>query len=315
MALFSKKQQPDIAPRRRQTPGFVPAERATEESLNQRYAFKRNRTLTGSASAQVTTVSESNAQLKSSRVQAHDLVRQRRRIGSVLGLTLLGVLVLSGLVWQFTAQPVVRLSDHSRSLDTSYTQAVEDYLSQHPIERLRFLLHEDGLNTYVQSVTPEVATIRQDGSAGFGKSIFVVTMRQPIAGWSIRGVQQYVDASGTSFLRNHFASPQVQIIDNSGIQVEAGQAVASNQFLGFVGRVVGLSNTQGYPVTQVVIPQNTTRQIELHMQDVPYPVKLSIDRPAGEQVEDMSRALGWLKKRELKPSYLDVRVSGRAFYK
>lgn len=315
MALFSKKPQPDIAPLRRQTPGSVPAERATEESLSRRYAFRRNRTLTGSASAQVTTVSESNAQLKSSRVQAHDLVRQRRRIGSVLGLTLLGVLVLSGLVWQFTAQPIVRLSDHSQSLDASYTQAVEDYLSRHPIERLRFLLHEDGLSAYVQSVTPEVAAIRQDGSAGFGKSTFVITMRQPIAGWSIRGVQQYVDASGTSFLRNHFATPQVQIVDNSGIQVETGQAVASNQFLGFVGRVVGLSNTQGHPVTQVVIPQNTTRQIELHIQDVPYPVKLSIDRPAGEQVEDMSRALGWLKKRELKPSYLDVRVSGRAFYK
>ena len=134
-------------------------------------------------------------------------------------------------------------------------------------------------------------------------------------GGVIRGVQQYVDASGTSFLRNHFATPKVQIVDNSGIQVEAGQAVASNQFLGFVGRVVGLSNAQGHTVTQVIIPQNTTRQIELRLQDVGYPIKLSIDRPAGEQIEDMSRALGWLKGRNLNPGYLDVRVSGRAFYK
>ena len=315
MALFSKKPQPDIAPRRRQSPGFVPAERATDESLSQRYAFKRNRTLTGSASAQVTSVSESTAQLKSSRVHAHDLVRQRRRIGSVLGLTLMAALVLSGLVWQFTAQPVVRTSDHSESVDVSYTHAVEDYLAMHPIERLRFLLHEDGLSAYMQSVTPEVASITADGSAGFGKSTFVVAMREPIAGWSIRGVQQYVDASGTAFARNHFAAPKVQIVDNSGIQVETGQAVASNQFLGFVGRVVGLANAQGHVVTRVVIPQNTTRQIELHMQDVGYPVKLSIDRPSGEQVEDMSRALGWLKGRNLTPGYLDVRVSGRAFYK
>jgi hypothetical protein len=315
MALFPKKQQPDIAPRRRQTSASAPNERATDESLTERYAFRRNRTLTGSASAQVSSVSESNAQLKSSRVQAHDLTRQRRRIGSVLGLTLLVVGVLFGLVWQFTAQPVVRTSDISQSLDPSYTKAVDEYLSRHPIERLRFLLHEDSLSTYVQSVTPEVASIKADGSAGFGKSIFTITMRQPIAGWSIRGVQQYVDASGTSFLHNHFATPAVQIVDNSGIQVEAGQAVASNQFLGFVGRVVGLSNAQGHAVTQVVIPQNTTRQIELRMQDTAYPIKLSIDRPAGEQVEDMSRALGWLKSHSVTPSYLDVRVSGRAFYK
>jgi hypothetical protein len=314
MALFSKKPQPDIAPRRRQTGAAPLSERATDESLAERYAFKRNRTLTGSASAKVVSVSEAHAQLKSSRVHAHDLTRQRRRIGSVLGLTLLAVAVLFGLIAQFTAQPIVRTTELSQSLDTSYTQAVEDYLARHPIERLRFLLHEDGLNAYVQSVTPEVASIKVDGSAGFGKSNFLITMREPIAGWSIRGVQQYVDASGTSFLRNHFATPKVQIIDNSGIQVEAGQAVASNQFLGFVGRVVGLSNTQGHTVAQVVIPQNTTRQIELKLQDTAYPIKLSIDRPAGEQVEDMSRALGWLKSHNLNPGYLDVRVSGRAFY-
>lgn len=315
MALFPKKQQPDSAPRRRQAHVNSQSERATDESLSQRYAFKRNRTLTGSASSQVTTINEANAQLKSSRVHAHDLTRQRRRIGSVLFLTLLAVAVLFGLVWQLTAQPVVRTADHSQALDAVYTQAVDEYLSRHPIERLRFLLHEDGLSAYVQSIAPEVATIQVDGSAGFGKSNFVITMRQPIAGWSIRGVQQYVDESGTSFLRNHYGIPKVQIVDNSGIQVETGQAVASNQFLGFVGRVVGLSNAQGHPVTEVVIPQNTTRQIELRLQDVGYPIKLSIDRSAGEQVEDMSRALGWLKKRNVSPAYLDVRVSGRAFYK
>ena len=315
MALFSKKQQPDIAPRRRQSSVNPSSERATDADLSQRYAFKRNRTLTGSASAQVVSINEANAQLKSSRVQAHDLARQRRRIGSVLVVTLLAIAVLFGLVSQLTAQPIVRTSELSQSLDPTYTKAVDEYLSRHPIERLRFLLHEDGLNAYVQSVAPEVASIKVDGSAGFGKSNFAVTMRKPIAGWSIRGVQQYVDGSGTSFLRNHYPTPKVQIVDNSGIQVEAGQAVASNQFLGFVGRVVGLSNAQGYAVTQVVIPQNTTRQIELRLQDIPYPVKLLIDRPAGEQIEDMTRSLGWLKSHNLTPGYLDVRVSGRAFYK
>lgn len=315
MALFSKKQQPDIAPRRRQSNATAPTERATEADLSQRYAFKRNRTLTGSASSQVVSINEANAQLKSSRVQAHDLARQRRRIGSVLGITLLAVGVLFGLVSQFTSQAVVRTSDVSRSLDPKYAQVVDEYLSRHPIERLRFLLHEEGLNAYMQSITPEVGSVIVDGSAGFGKSTFVITMRQPIAGWSIRGVQQYVDASGTSFLKNHFSAPEVQIVDNSGIQVEAGQAVASNQFLGFVGRVVGLSNARGYTVTQVVIPQNTTRQIELRLKDISYPVKLVIDRPAGEQVEDMARSLGWLKSRNQTPGYLDVRVSGRAFYK
>lgn len=313
MPRFSKK-QPDI-PRRRQNGALATPERASESSLDERYAFRRNRTITGSASSHVSGTSESNAQLKSHRVQVHELAQQRRRIGGVLGLVLFGVVTLAILVSQFTAQVIVRTSDVTRALDPIYANAVDAYLSRQPIERLRFMQRTDALNGYVQSIAPEVASIRVDGFAGLGTSVYVVEMRRPIAGWSMRGVQQYVDATGTSFARNHYANPQVQIIDNSGIQVDVGQAVASNQFLSFVGRVVGLANTQQYAVSQVIIPQGTTRQIELRIKDIAYPIKLSVDRPAGEQVEDMTRSIVWLRERNVTPQYLDVRVSGRAYYR
>lgn len=314
MSLFAKKKS-DIAPRRRQDGVSNTPERATGSDLAERYAFRRNRTITGSASSQVMSTNESGAQLKSARVQAHDLAQQRRHIAGILGLVMLGVIVFASLVFQFTAQSIVRTSDTSRQLDPVYTQAVDDYLARQPIERLRFLLRERALSDYVQSVAPEVASIKTDGFYGFGKTLFIVEMRHPIAGWSIRGTQQYVDASGVSFTYNHYSKPQVQIIDNSGIQVEAGQAVASNQFLGFVGRVVGLANARQYQVVEVEIPRNTTRQIELKLQGVAYPIKLSVDRSAGEQVEDLVRSVVWLKSHGVTPGYLDVRVSGRAFYK
>jgi cell division septal protein FtsQ len=313
MSLFAKK-QPDV-PRRRQDGVSSTPERATESSLSERYAFRRNRTITGSASSNVVSTNESNAQLKSSRVQAHDLAQQRQQLVGVLSVVLLGVVVLASLVFQFTAQVAVRTSDVSRSLAPEYATAVDDYLSRQPIERLRFLLREDALTDYLQSVTPEVESITSIGYGGLGKSVFVVEMRRPIAGWSIRGSQQYVDTSGVSFASNYYDKPQVQVVDNSGIQVEAGQAVASNQFLSFVGRVVGLANAKQYTVTQVTIPQGTTRQIELKMKDVAYPIKLSVDRPAGEQVEDMARSIAWLQSHKVTPQYLDVRVSGRAFYR
>jgi hypothetical protein len=314
MSLFAKK-KPDYVPRRRQDGASSVPERGSESNLADRYAFRRNRTLTGSASSHVVSTNESNAQLKSARVQVHDLAQQRRRIIGILWTVMLGVIVLSSLVFQFTAESIVRTSDVSRQLQPTYAKAVDEYLARQPIERLRFLLREDALNEYVQAATPEVASIKSDGFAGFGKSLFVVEMRRPIAGWSIRGTQHYVDTSGVSFAYNYYEKPQVQIVDNSGIQVDAGQAVASNQFLGFVGRVVGLANARQHVVTEVIIPQNTTRQIELKIEGVAYPVKLLVDRPAGEQVEDMTRSMRWLKGRGITPAYLDVRVSGRAFYK
>jgi len=91
--------------------------------------------------------------------------------------------------------------------------------------------------------------------------------------------------------------------------------VASNRFLGFVGRIVALSKSSGYTVTQAVLPVGTTRQLEIRLKDVVPIVRLSIDRPAGEQVEDMSRTLGYFIGRGEAPAYVDVRVSGKAFYR
>jgi hypothetical protein len=312
MAIFSKK-QPDLPRRRLQTSKL--AERATESSLEERYTFRRNRTITGSAASGVSSVSESNSQLKSARVQAHELTSKRRNIGMTLLTVLLGCMVLFSLISQFTARAVVKTDDSSVKLDSSYEEIFQSYFMSRPIERLRFLTNTNQLNDFVQSKAPEVANVQISGAGGFGESVFVLTMREPIAGWSIHGQQQYVDATGTAFSHNYFASPSVQIVDNSGIQVRAGQAVASNRFLGFVGRAVGLAKTFDYNVQQVIIPSGTTREVELRVEGVAYPIKLSVDRPAGEQTEDMARVIKYLQTRNITPEYVDVRVAGKAYYK
>lgn len=312
MAMFSKKKS-DI-PRRRIQTGKL-AERATETSLEERYAFRRNRTITGSAASSVSSANESNAQLKSVRVQAHELSNKRRHIGATLLLVLAGSALLFSLILQFTAVAVVRTTDSSVKLDPSYSEIIQSYFASRPIERLRFLTNTNQLNAFMQSKAPEIANVHVTGAAGFGESMFVLTMREPIAGWSINGRQQYVDSTGTAFANNYFEPPSVQIIDNSGIQVQAGRAVASNRFLGFVGRAVGLSKVQGYNVQQVIIPSGTTREVDLRVEGVDYPIKLSVDRPAGEQTEDMSRVIKHLKAKGITPEYIDVRVEGKAFYR
>ncbi len=311
MALFSKKKT-DIPRRRRQD--VHAGECATEESLAQRYAFQRNRTLTGSASSNVVSANETNAQLKSPRVQTHELVQKRRHIGLIFLAVIVACVGLFVIISQFTAGVVVRARDASTSLDPIYEVTIQEYLSRQPVERLRFATNNDHLSAYMQDKAPEVAKVEVEGSAGFGRSQFVITLRQPIAGWNVNGQQQYVDNTGTAFSRNYFSAPKVQIVDKSGIPAGTGP-VASNRFLSFVGRVVGLTKGQGYVVHQVVIPLNTTRQIEAMLEGISYPIKLSVDRSAGEQVEDMARTVRWLTARSITPQYLDVRVSGRAFYK
>ena len=141
-----------------------------------------------------------------------------------------------------------------------------------------------------------------------------MAMRQPIASWVLTGKQYFVDGEGIPFEKNYYETPVVSVIDQSGIQQTPGTAVASSRFLAFVGRVVSEAGKYSLVVEQAVIPAGTTRQLEVKVQGRGYPIKLSLDRPAGEQVEDMKNALGYFDARQA-PQYVDVRVSGRAYYR
>lgn len=314
MGLF-KKQQKSLPLRRHAPAGDIRDESALTD-IDQRYNFRRNRTLTGSSSSDVTSASEGKAQLKSPRVHTHELIKKRRRVSILLVVASAGALSIYGLIVQFTAEPLVHAPGVPVSLDTSYSTAIQSYFAAHPIERLRFLTNQSQLERFVKDKLPEVASLRIGSQAGFGKSDFVLTMRRPLAGWTIQNKQQYVDAMGVAFSKNYYPAPSVQIVDNSGIRADHGQVVvASNRFLSFVGQTVGLAKQQGFIVAQVVIPPASTRQVELRLEGKTYPIKLSIDREVGEQIEDMARTIQWFDSRRQTPQYIDVRVSGKAFYR
>lgn len=318
MSLFSKKAPSGDAPRRRQATGSGETRRevAAERQQGASYTFRRNRTLTGSASPHVSTVNEPNADLQSPRTQVHQLAHQRRKLGTLFMTVVLVAGVIAALLYEFTAQPVIRSSDAALSLEADrYSKVIDEYLGRRPVERLRFALDDTRLTEYVHRELPEVESVTMGSFVAFGQSSFTVTVRQPIAGWLIGDRQYYVDATGVPFQKNYFPSPTVNVVDDSGIQQTAGTAIASSRFLNFVGRTVSAAAEKGFVVEQAIIPTGTTRQLELKIKDMQTTVKLSLDRSIGEQVEDMERALAWFEERNQTPEYIDVRVSGRAFYR
>lgn len=312
--LFSKK-KPSELPRRRHQ---ATEERHSSEQSSSRRIFTRNQTLTGSLSSRISNVGEAHAHLKSSRVHAHSLAATRRRVTGHLGLTLLVCLGLYILIYQFIAHASIRLVGASRSsteLSRMYEPIIQDYFASRPVERLRFLTDTDTLTAFVQTKAPEVKSIEIEPTAGLGTSQFLITPRRPAAGWLLDGKQQYVDATGVAFTKNYFDTPGVQIVDSSGVPTKDGQVIASNRFLGFVGRLVGLIQLQGYTVVRITIPPGTTRLVEVGLKEVPYPIRASVDRLAGEQAEDIGRVVRYLTRQGITPSYIDVRIKGKAYYK
>lgn len=310
MNIF-KKRKPDIAGRR--------LAGRDESKMASSGIFKRNRTLTGTTSNYLDSANI-KSDLESPRVHAHNLAIKRRKILSILLIVFASIAVLWLLIINFTAKVIVGVSNSniSKSIEYSnYESAIQEYLNIYPMSRLNFFLNQSSLSTFVSGKLPEVATVAQQNRAGFGETNFAITLRQPVAGWVIDNKQYFVDSKGISFEQNYFSMPTVQIVDKSGasIQSQTGTAIVSKRFLSFVGQVVSLIKTNGYTVTEAVLPIDTTRELEARLENVSYSIKMSIDRSAGEQVEDIVRAVQYFTSVGQTPSYIDVRVSGKAFYK
>lgn len=304
----------DNVPRRRQAdPDAIGKER--QANSNGGAVFRRNRTLVGSLSARVSSANELGGDLQSPRAHVHHLNAHRRRLGSIFVVVLAAAAALTWLLYEFTAEIYVSPTNNGIAIQQDrYQHAINDYLNGHPLERLRTLLNGQALTDYLHQATPEVADVHINGAAGIATSQFDITFRQAIAGWLINDQQYYVDKDGVPFKVNYFEHPTVRIVDESGVPQATGTPIASGRFLYFVGRTVELSRQNGLIVEQAIIPANTTRQIEIRVARHDYPIKLSLDRAVGEQVEDMERAIKYFDDHHATPKYIDVRVSGKAFY-
>lgn len=315
MNLLRKKQQLSV---RRSSQASIRQTRATDSELEQRYTFRRNRTLTGSLASNVASASETHSQLRSHRVHAHDLRRHRRKLSSVLLGVMTVVVLLGFLVYQSIASVQIKASTAISVDQQLYQQKIQAYLNGRPLERFRFSLDTKRLTQYLQlHDCPEIAAVSADMRfVGFGTTELQLTIREPAVAWKTGDNNLYVDDTGVSFVRNYYSEPNVKVVDQTGIVTKDNKVLASNRFLGFIGRVIGQMKLHGYHVNQVDLPLGTSRQIAVHVDGISYPIKLSVDRPVGEQVEDTTRAVQYLAAKGIKPTeYLDVRVSQRAFYR
>ncbi len=326
MVSRRSKKQSDSIPRRRQvvdSDGFsissatsdkkpairVPRQTESSADAGRQSQFRRNQTLSSY---------RHNTPDESSRQKVHHLALQRRKLGGLFFMVAIVAVFLLLLLWQLAAQIHITATTKqlSAQFDSSkYEAAINDYLNINPAQRLRFVMNEADLSGYVSSVLPEVSSLKMGGSSSIGQADFTITFREPVAGWIMNGKQYYVDTDGIVFEKNYYIAPTVQIVDESGVNAGQGTAVAGSRLLGFLGRVVAQAGERGYTVTQAMLPQGTTREVDVRVKESTTRIKFSIDRGAGEQVEDMDRSVKFLSAKGVVPEYIDVRVSGRATYK
>lgn len=318
----SRKSEP--TPRRRLTDrDSLSTESTNRDRLSGtpgRIAFRRNSTITGSRSSAVRSAGELEGQLQSPRTRTHHLRRRQRSLSAMFAVSMLVAVGLVVVIHQFTAGVSVsiygQISTATYNSQVDYRDIIQQYLNRRPVERVRALLNVSNLTGYMQqSGYSEVEAVESVVPDGFGVTHIKLKVREPVASWTIDGKKRYVDRNGTIFSVNYYPEPSVKIVDQSGVDVDAtGSSVTSSRFLAFVGQVVGMLRDSELDVRQVVIPASGTRQVEFVLGNKDT-IKMTVDRSAGEQAEDARIAWHYLMGKRQAVRYIDVRVSGQAFYR
>lgn len=278
-------------------------------------SFRRSQTITGSTSTKVNAAGESRTVLQSERLRQQALKKKRQFI---LSLVILFIIFLGGIVYAISQYiPGARSLEYGamqfnvKPDEKIYLQTLQDYLDRTPGQRFNFALNDANLEQFVIKKHPEVRSLESNGGGDF-----TIDFREPIAVWVVNNEKNYVDKNGDAFKVNYYLEPSLSVTDKSGVNLPDGSVLASQGFLRFIGRTVALFNESGLgKVTEIVLPPNTTRQVDIKLEGRGYVIKTHTNRDPLHEVEDLKRVVGYLEGKKINPVYIDIRIPGKAYYR
>lgn len=112
-------------------------------------------------------------------------------------------------------------------------------------------------------------------------------------------------AEAQSFVKE----PTVAIVDEN-----AGNNV-SQRVKDFVYDLEGDLSAYGLAIDHVSLPLQKARELRIFIINRGEYYKMSLDRGSAVQAEDLSRMVKYLDDNGIAPEYVDLRVSGKAYYK
>lgn len=282
-----------------------------------RYVFRRSRTITGTKSAEVPTSAPARGQFKTDRLRLMELREHRKQILKFLGGVVIAIGILFFLVVNFILTPKISFTQkgvHQPNTEI-YQKSIYTYFDDHPFERFGFALRPADVQEQIMHDHPEVLGVGVQRDWYGGNVQFSIAFRTPLLVWKTGGKQFYVDAKGFAFTYNHFAEPTVSVLDQSGIPPDQSGVVASTRFIRFLGQIVAAVNSYGKGIVQQVIIPPATKEVDLRLQGREYSIRTNTDRDPLQEAEDIANALKFFDQRGIKPQYIDMRVPRKAYYK
>lgn len=306
-----KKQKPARLTNRARTPSG---------GLNE--SFRRNNIVFSKSQREVAEHQQSVSQRQAERRRQSVHRRTRRKLVAAL----LAVVVM--LFAYFSSVSSVSLESNASSRlgaaqSKEYEEAILNAFNSHTLFRQSWLADRQAAAAAVQKQFPEIERISLSSRPLSPVIQSEIRFRTPVFTWKdASNAPQFVDQHGVLFSKNLDPGKQtadlIAIEDQSGVVLEEGSAVLTQNLIQFVGQLyakIPQLYGKGASVSRVIIPRST-REVQIQVAGQPYLIKFNTSRDIEEQVGELKALLGFLQANSITPTqYIDLRVAHKAFYK
>ncbi len=194
------------------------------------------------------------------------------------------------------------------------TDQVDRYLAERPVQRNILFVQTKGLAQDIKQSQPTMksVTIRRDPLL---RLQVIVAESQPALIWKTADQLWLLSEDGRVLREASSGEGGLgTIVDTAQLKVQAGDQVADRQFVNFSRDAFSLARQKGIGLESGSIGA-TTRELNLTVKGGVV-IKTDTSRSANEQLQAYQEAMQTAQQQKKLPTeYVDVRVTGRVFYK
>ncbi|MEX2007083.1 MAG: hypothetical protein WD877_02895 [Candidatus Saccharimonadales bacterium] len=211
----------------------------------------------------------------------------------------------------------MQVSDLSYNSQATYQKAAEAYLKKLK-NRNKVTLDEAKVADSLKKKFPEITTASLHLSPISQRPTVKLDIAAPTFFVTSNTSTYIVDAMGrTVALKQELPkiSGLTVIDDQSGFELKKDQKAMSKSAVDFIKAVVNQSKKAGAPIKSLTLPPRP-HELNLRTTDKPYFIKFNLAGDARSQIGQFLAAREHFTAANINPElYLDVRVSGKIFYR
>jgi hypothetical protein len=227
-------------------------------------------------------------------------------------------ILLVGLVY------IMLVSNHPKVIvnDLTYhsTQDYQSFLTKHfggLSNSNKITFDQGGLIALLRTSYPEIRNASVELPVFSRQPVFRLEVATPALFLNSQGNSYLINTNGVAVgFKNKYKNltSLPEIVDQSGFDVKTGKQVLSSHDVEFILAVAKEMKVYNIPVKSLTIP-NLAQQLNIYTADAPYYTKFFTGGDPAIQTAQMIAARHQFATAGGPSQYLDVRVSGKVFYK